>query len=148
MTCEATTANTLRQFGLRLTKQRETIISALRHSDHHRTAPAIFNEIHPKHPNINPSTVYRTLTLFKKIGLISETDLGTGELTYAWLGSNRHHHLICHHCNEAIELGHDYMKTLQKRVMRDFGFSAAIDHFAVFGVCRTCRGIHESSTPK
>ena len=144
MSCEAATANLLRTFGLRLTRQRETIISALRHADEHRTAQAILDQVQTDHPSVNASTVYRTLTLFKQLGLVSETDLGTGELTYAWLGTDRHHHLICHRCGGVIELGHEHMRSLQQTVMRDFGFAAAIDHFAIFGICKDCRGANEA----
>ncbi len=141
MACEDTTADILRQYGLRLTRQRATIIAALRHADGHRTATAILDDALAQMPSINASTVYRTLTSFKKIGLISETDLGTGELSYAWLGSERHHHLVCHRCGFVIELDHRYLKPLQDAVASDFGFDATVDHFAIFGVCKGCQGV-------
>ncbi|MEE9278290.1 MAG: Fur family transcriptional regulator [Dehalococcoidia bacterium] len=133
------TAQILRRYGLRLTRQRETIVKALRHAEGHRTAQAILDEVQARHPNVNASTIYRTLTTFCRLGLVTETDLGTGELSYAWLGSERHHHLVCHRCDRVIELDHRYLEPLQRRLLSDYRFDATVDHFAIFGVCETCR---------
>ena len=144
MSCEAATAEILRARGLRLTRQRETVIAALRHTEEHRTAPAILADARRQHPALNASTVYRTLALFKRLGLVSETDLGTGELSYAWLGPERHHHLICHGCQRTIALDHQYLQPLQRALRDDFGFDATVDHFAIFGLCRRCRRTGEA----
>ena len=138
MSCEASTAEILRRHGLRLTRPREAIVAALRHSPGHRVAPAILAEVQRKHPSVNPSTVYRTLAAFKQVGLISETDLGTGELSYSWLGPERHHHLICHRCGKTIEMDHRYLAPLETSLRQDFGFTATVDHFAIFGFCGSC----------
>ena len=69
----------------------------------------------------------------------AETNLGTGELTYAWLGDERHHHLICRQCQQTIELDHRYLEELGEAIERDYGFSATVDHFAIFGLCADCR---------
>ena len=82
----------LRSHGMRATWQRQLIAGALRHHDGHRHAQAILDEVQAGHPTINPSTVYRTLSSFRDAGLVAETNLGTGELSYAWLGDERHHH--------------------------------------------------------
>jgi Fur family ferric uptake transcriptional regulator len=96
------------------------------------------DEIQDGHPTINASTVYRTLSAFRDRGLTSETDLGTGELSYSWLGDERHHHLICRECNATIELGHASLAQLRTAILEEHGFEATVDHFAIFGLCRHC----------
>ena len=139
MTCEPATAQLLRARGLRLTRQRDSVITALRHSSGHVTAQGILQRVQHDHPALNASTVYRTLRLFKNLGLVAETDLGHGELAYTWQDSERHHHLVCQRCGTELELDHCYLETLRRAILRDMGFAAIVDHVALFGLCRSCR---------
>ena len=139
MTCEPATAQLLRERGFRLTRQRDSIIAALRHASGHVTAQGILQRVRHDHPALNASTVYRTLSLFKNLGLVAETDLGHGELAYTWQDSERHHHLVCQRCGTELELDHPYLETLQRAILRDTGFAAIVDHIALFGLCRACR---------
>lgn len=140
MSCETSIADLVRGYGLRLTRQRRAIIVALRHTDGHRVARDLLREVQAAHPGVNASTVYRTLTLLRELGLVSETDLGTGELSYAWIGGDEpHHHLVCHRCRRVIELDHLYLEPLQRRLEADFAFRPSLQHFAIFGLCRACR---------
>jgi Fur family ferric uptake transcriptional regulator len=96
--------------------------------------------VRARHPGVNASTIYRTLTTLRELGLVSETNLGTGELSYAWIGDDEpHHHLICHRCRGVIELDHGYLKPLQDRLQADFAFRPSLHHFAIFGLCGECR---------
>ena len=122
-----------------MTRPREVIIAALRHATGHYTAQTILDTAQARHPSMNASTVYRTLTTFKRLGLVSETDLGSSELSYAWIGPERHHHLVCQRCGHVVELEHRYLEPVQHAVLRDFGFGASVDHFAIFGLCKSCR---------
>lgn len=139
MSCEPSTVALLREHGLRATWQRQLIATALQHHAGHRTAQAILEETQGDHPTLNASTVYRTLASFRDRGLVAETDLGTGEASYTWLGGERHHHLICRECGGVIELSHHYLEDLREAIRRDHGFEATVDHFAIFGVCAACR---------
>ena len=68
----------LRELGYRLTPQRIMILSAIETSDNHISAEEIHAQIVVKYPQVNISTVYRTLELLKQLGLVTETDLGEG----------------------------------------------------------------------
>ena len=78
MSCEDHTVQTLRDSGHRLTPQRVLILSSLRHADGHVTASEILDQVRESYPYIDASTVYRTLSVLKKLRLVSETDLGRG----------------------------------------------------------------------
>ena len=139
MSCEATTTEILHKRGLRATWQRQLIACELQHAAGHRSAQQILDGIQQLQPALNASTVYRTLAAFRELGLVSETNLGTGELSYAWLGDERHHHLICRECQQTLELSHEYLAELRAAILDDHGFDATVDHFAIFGLCRECR---------
>ena len=140
MSCEASIATLVREAGLRHTQQREAIVAALRHTGRHQVAREILGVVQAAQPDIHASTVYRTLTLLRDRGLVSETDLGTGELSYAWVGDdNPHHHLICHDCRRVIELDHAYLAPLEQRLQDDLDFRPSLQHFAIFGLCGECR---------
>jgi len=83
--------------------------------------------------------VYRTLASLKDLRLVTETDMGTGDLSYEWAGATPHHHLICQRCGGVTQLDHHYMTGLGDAVRGTYGFEANLDHFAIFGVCRECQ---------
>ena len=90
--------------GYRLTPQRIMILSAIENSDHHISAEEIYAQIVAKYPNINISTVYRTLELLKRHNMVTETDLGEGRVRYHPADKGRHHHLVCRECGAIIDL--------------------------------------------
>ena len=138
MSCEDHSVQTLRDSGHRLTPQRVLILSSLRHADGHVTASEILDQVRESYPYIDASTVYRTLSVLKKLRLVSETDLGAGETIYEWLHQDRHHHLICRRCDRLIRLDHQYMANLGTEILDDYGFEADVDHIAIFGLCSGC----------
>ena len=138
MSCEDHSVQTLRDSGHRLTPQRVLILSSLRHAGGHVTASEILDQVRESYPYIDASTVYRTLSVLKKLRLVSETDLGAGESIYEWLRQDRHHHLICRGCDHLIRLDHQYMANLGTELLDDYGFQADVDHIAIFGLCSDC----------
>jgi Fur family ferric uptake transcriptional regulator len=71
--------------------------------------------------------------------VISETDLGGGVRHYELLDDGRHHHLICTHCNQMIELADELVDPIRNAIQEKYGFAAAVDHLALFGICAYCR---------
>src|SRR5574341_2211879 len=86
MSCETETATTLRGAGQKVTPQRMLILSSLRHSGRHITASSILEEVRRAYPYVDASTVYRTLNSAAALGLVSETNMGTGESEFEWIG--------------------------------------------------------------
>jgi Fur family ferric uptake transcriptional regulator len=128
----------LRQRGIRLTPQRRMILAAIGQGSGHMTAEEIHQRILPLYPDMNISTVYRNLERLLELRLIAVTDLGGGRVCYEALERNRHHHLICHTCGRMIALDDSFVSSLRERVAEAHGFSADIDHHAIWGVCAQC----------
>lgn len=130
---------TLREQGYRLTPQRLLILSAIHGTDHHISAEEIYEQVCAKYPNVNISTVYRTLELLKELGLVTETDLGGGKFRYHSLEKGHHHHLICRKCGRIFELDEAVLNPIEGTILRKYGFKADLSHLAVFGNCVECQ---------
>jgi Fur family ferric uptake transcriptional regulator len=129
----------LREKGYRLTPQRRLILSAIEGSDEHISAEEIYARVTPEYPDVNISTVYRTLELLKKLGLVYEIDLGEGRVRYHAEGSGHHHHLVCQECGRVIDIKETSLSSLRDILLRDYDFRAELKHVGIFGVCGACR---------
>jgi Fur family ferric uptake transcriptional regulator len=139
MSGHGTAAESLKEEGYRLTPQRLMILDIIYDSQGHITAEDIHQRVREQYPFVDISTVYRTLNLLKKLRLISETDLGGGSVRYERLERGRHHHLVCRQCAASFSLEHKVLAPLEERLLRQYGFAADLDHFAIFGLCAKCR---------
>jgi Fur family ferric uptake transcriptional regulator len=129
----------LRAVGQRVTPQRLLILGAFARPGEHLTAEEVWARVGPLSPAVNRSTVYRTLELFRDLGLISETDLGGGVRQYELLADGRHHHLICRDCGGMLVLDDALVEPLRESILKRYGFVANVDHLALFGQCDYCR---------
>ncbi len=131
-------ARELSKQGYRLTPQRIMIISVIEDSDDHISAEEIHAQIVAKYPNVNISTGYRTLELLKRLGLVTETDLGEGRVRYHPAEQGHHHHLVCRECGAIIDLDDSLLASLKSALLREHGFIADLKHLAIFGRCTSC----------
>ncbi len=128
----------LSELGYRLTPQRMMILSAIEGSESHISAEEIYAQVVAKYPHVNISTVYRTLELLKRLGLVTETDLGEGRVRYHPADRGRHHHLVCQECGAIIDLDESTLFPLKDALLRDYKFFADLKHLAIFGRCANC----------
>ena len=128
----------LSEKGYRLTPQRMMILSAIENSADHISAEEIYAQVVTKYPHVNISTVYRTLELLKRLGLVTETDLGGGRVRYHPAEKGHHHHLVCTECGAIIDLDESLLASLESTLLREYKFSADLRHLAIFGRCANC----------
>ncbi len=129
----------LRVKGHRLTPQREMILAVICEIDGHLTAEQILERVRKHYPCINKSAVYRTLDLLSRLNLVNPTDFGQGCVEYEIHQHPHHHHLLCRKCRQMVEVDEHVFAPLEKALRRDYGFTADLDHFAIFGLCRKCQ---------
>ena len=120
------------------------ILDLLHDRDGHVTADEIYSLARTAYPYLNISTVYRTLELFRDLGLLAETDLGDGKRHFALLSDVRHHHLVCLSCSAVQEVSDELLNTLRDSLATQYRFQARIDHLAIFGQCAACAGEGEA----
>ncbi|NQT05861.1 MAG: transcriptional repressor [Dehalococcoidia bacterium] len=131
--------NKLSEQGYRLTPQRMMVLDAIENSEHHISAEEIYAQVIMEYPHLNISTVYRTLELLHRLGLVTETDLGGGRVRYHPADKGHHHHLVCQECGRVIDLDESVTDNLKQVLKRDYNFTPDIRHLALFGTCADCK---------
>jgi Fur family transcriptional regulator, ferric uptake regulator len=127
----------LRLQGGRITASRRIIAGALLDSPHHVTAEELIEAVQADHPEIAPSTVYRTLHSLAQLGVVTHVHVGHGPAVYH-LADERHIHLVCHTCGAVVEVPDDLLAQIEERVRRDHGFEIDAQHVALSGRCEAC----------
>ena len=125
--------------GYRMTPQRMMIVSAIETSDNHISAEDIYAQVVIKYPNVNVSTVYRTLDLLEQLGLVTKTEMGVGRIMYHPIEKGHHHHLICRECGSIVDLDESIMSPLKETLLRDYQFTAELRHLGILGLCADCK---------
>ena len=131
----------LREQGYRLTPQRLLVLSIVSDGGGHMGVDEVFRLAKEAYPYMDIATVYRTLHLYKKLGVVTEVAIGDRlhyELTDP---SGKHHHMVCQDCHGAFNLSPHYLEEFRSTLIYEFGFEPDLDHFAVMGVCANCREI-------
>ena len=129
----------LRDQGYRLTPQRLIVLSVVAKGDGHMGVDEIFQQAKVAYPYMDVATVYRTLHLFRNLGMVTEVAIGDRlhyELTDP---SGAHHHMVCRLCNGAFDLSPHYLEEFRNTLTQEFGFEPDLEHFAISGVCAGCR---------
>jgi Fe2+ or Zn2+ uptake regulation protein len=130
----------VRRHGLRITRQRGMILQTLCELEGHASAEQVYNRVILHQRDVDLSTVYRTLETLHDLDIVSHTDLGHGCTEYEIVGEQPHHHLVCQRCGHTIELDDAYLAPVVESIRQDFEFDLRSSHFAIFGICGTCRG--------
>jgi len=128
----------LRARGLRVTPQRELVLSAVQRLGH-ASPEAICTEVRRTAAGVNISTIYRTLDLLEELGLVRHAHLGPGAPTYHAADEHAHLHLVCHVCGTVAEAEVALAEQLVGRVLAVHGFEPDVEHMAIAGRCAQCR---------
>ncbi|MBN9658499.1 MAG: transcriptional repressor [Acidobacteria bacterium] len=134
--------DSLKQRGIRLTRQRQLLLDLLDKSGQHLDAETLYQMAHQRDPKLNRVTVYRTLKLLKEGGLVDELDLmhHTGDQHfYETRTKQEHAHIICLRCGKVEEFFGDPLQRLRRQVEAHFGFQIIIARTEIGGYCAHCQ---------
>ncbi len=134
---ETTLRRTLHERGLRMTPQRQLVLDAIRALGH-ATPEQICAHVQRSAPAVNITTIYRTLDLMERIGIVRHTHLGHGAPTYSER-EHEHVHLVCHACGAVDEVPPELLDDLARHLADRRGFALDVTHLALSGLCRDCR---------
>lgn len=134
----------LREHGLKMTRAREQVFREILSSPGvHPNAEEIHRRLRAKKKPVGLATIYRTLNLLVRSGLVTAIDLGESHSHFEpdW---NRisHGHLICLSCGRVQEFSHAEIQAAINKVGEEKGY--LLDKFSiqVFGYCRDCTANH------
>jgi len=129
--------SSLRAKGYKLTTQRLDIIKFLSRDLSHPGARDILQKVRKTVPRLSLSTVYYTLEMMKKEGLIREIDFYDRDNRYD-TNTLDHINLVCTKCGRITDLMGD-MPSFSKAVEKETGFKPASMRFEYYGYCKECR---------
>lgn len=136
--------------GVRITTQRRVLIETIQRAEGHIDAPTLLAMARTRDASIDRATVYRTLDLLKKCGLIDELDLMhlTGEKHFYEVKTHRDHvHLACFECGKIEEFTSPVFERLKGEIARQSGFQIKVVRLEVGGLCKACAKPEANSAP-
>lgn len=125
--------------GQRLTRQRKLILETLESNPGHLDAKDILMRVRAYDARISLATVYRTLTLFKAVGLVQEHALGEEHGHFEVTPSAPHYHFTCLGCHRIIEFESPAIRRAIQQVAKQVNIQVEETHVALSGYCAECR---------
>jgi len=124
--------------GRPVTAQRKLLLSLIKKASGHISAKELYRRASKKNESISLATVYRTLRLFKELGLIEERRLGQVYCHYEVKGSAEHQHLVCRSCGKVIDFESPLLAKLIEELKHEHGFNLTKIELYMEGYCPQC----------
>jgi Fur family ferric uptake transcriptional regulator len=134
-----TSRRALNRVGKRVTHQRALIMEIIRKGRGHLDADEIYRRAREKESRLSLSTVYRTLRMLKKLGLVEELHFDEEHHHYEVKPSVEHHHLVCLGCGRVIEFYYPLSRYLRKKIPEAKDFDITETEIRMTGYCSKCR---------
>jgi Fur family transcriptional regulator, ferric uptake regulator len=129
--------------GWRLTPQRQTILQVFQNlaKGQHLSAEDLYEMLKGEGENISLSTIYRTLKLLSRMGVLRELELAEGHKHYEINQPHpyHHHHLLCVRCNKTIEFKNDSVLKIGNKMAEKEGFHLLDSQLTIHAICPTCQ---------
>jgi Fur family peroxide stress response transcriptional regulator len=132
-------SGTSRRYGVKTTHQRTEIFRELAQTDDHPDAETIYARVRKRIPAISLDTVYRTLRLLEKEGLISRVGY-LGEKMRFDANTDHHHHFVCTRCGFMGDIYNEEWNNF--RIPSNLMAMGTVNsvHVEVRGLCKACQG--------
>lgn len=127
----------LRTEGFKVTPQRIAIYNAIYGSMEHPTAEMIYQSLHPDYPTMSLATVYKTMDIFKKIGIVRVLDMGDDSSRYDW-DVKVHPHIRCTVCNSVSDLPGIDMEDIRSKIEAESEYQVTGQQLSFEGICPHC----------
>jgi Fur family ferric uptake transcriptional regulator len=130
----------VRQCGLRWTPEREKILQEALGTEGHFEADDLAYRLRKNGDRVSKATIYRTLPLLVKAGLLHQVARGEKHQHYELANEGSHHdHLICLKCGKTIELGDAALREAEEKICRRYHFNPQKILVEIFGYCQRCQ---------
>ncbi len=133
----------LKEQGLPVTQQREVVADVIFNSSEHLSVEDIESALKLRGERIGKATIYRTVEILVRSGLVEEHDFGEGFKRYEHLFGQQpvHEHLICTHCGKVIEFQSPEVIRVQEETARMHGFLPTRHRLEIYGLCADCQAV-------
>ena len=124
----------LKDLNLKVTHQRLAILKYLDENNTHPTAEEIYSKLKQKNPSLSKTTVYNSLEILQKYGVIQSLTISGSEHRYDFK-EEMHHHFLCRECGNIIDI-HISCPNIEK--VKQFGHEIEEVHGYFKGICKLC----------
>lgn len=127
----------LRKAGLKVTVPRLKILEILERSpQRHMSAEDIYRQLMDSQEEVGLATVYRVLTQFEAVGLITRHNFEGGHSVFEVNAGEHHDHLVCINCGLVEEFFDEVIEERQNAIAKQLGFTISGHALTLYGVCQ------------
>ncbi len=126
----------LRKAGLKVTLPRVKILQIMESSQlagQHMSAEDVYRALLDAGEDVGLATVYRVLTQFEGVGLVSRHNFETGHSVFELSRGDHHDHMVCIDSDEVVEFTDSVIEERQRQIAADHGYEL-VDHSLVLYV--------------
>jgi len=130
------------EMGLRNTRPRRLLaerLAALAASATDFSTDELWHELKQVDPRLGRATVYRTVEVLLKEGVLDRVEFADGTHRYRVCGERHHHHVTCTRCHRVIEVETCLPGELFAAIARTTDFALEGHSLELFGRCADCR---------
>ena len=120
--------------GLRMTDQRRMIARALSESRDHPDVEQLFRRCQRMDANISLATVYRTVRLMEKFGILERHEFKDGRSRYEEISEHPHYHLIDIQSGHVIEFHSPRIEALQRKIAAKYGYELVGQRLELYAI--------------
>jgi len=125
--------------GFRKTIERFIILEEIYSTDEHFNVETLYSLLKKKKYRISRATVYNTIQVLMKCGLIIKQQFGkTTALFEKKLNTLHHDHLICTECGLILEFSDQHLEQIMRKVGELMDFEIHKYSLNLFGYCKNC----------
>lgn len=125
--------------GHPVTNQRRLLLRLLSEAGGHVDAKELYRRASNEDQSISLATVYRTLHLFREMGLVEQRRLGQVRCCYELRQSSEHQHMVCRGCGRVIEFDSPLIRKLIAEVQKQYNFRLTRAELCLEGYCEECK---------
>ncbi|MDX1582803.1 MAG: transcriptional repressor [Thermoanaerobaculia bacterium] len=127
--------------GLKLTRERSALVREIFSTHYHFEADELLFRMKEKDVKISRATIYRTLDLLVKSGMVRRVHLGEDHFHYERVtrDDQHHDHLVCTTCGAVIEFHDEKLEKRRFKICEENGFEPTFHNLQILGVCRRCQ---------
>ncbi|HEY0969876.1 MAG TPA: Fur family transcriptional regulator [Gemmatimonadales bacterium] len=130
----------LREHNLPVTAQRLAIAELILGAVRHLSADEVVRELKARKVKVGTATVYRTLELLVRSGLVVERDFAEGFKRFEPARDIPHHeHLICSTCGSVREFRDERLERMTTLMAEAEGYTRQGHRLVIYGLCPDCQ---------
>jgi Fur family ferric uptake transcriptional regulator len=130
----------LRSQKLKATPERFAVLDEIYNTHFHFEAEDILVRMRKKKYHVSRATIYRTLEVLEKSGLIRKSRLGETKAYYEHTyGRHHHEHMKCNVCGRVTEFESEEIEKLQDTICKQYRFAMTHHILHLFGICEDCQ---------